>query len=125
MPNTKQKFKHAAERPWSISGVVGQHGLHPSEKVVDILAADAKTGLAVLPLGRGRNDDYQKVYADAALIITAVNYHEALIDKLKNITDFYGVGSSPEKFCENVRDFMLEASTLIKRIEDGEYAYPE
>jgi DNA-binding XRE family transcriptional regulator len=32
---------------------------------------------------------------------------------LKNIVDCYGVGSTPEKFCRNVSDFMEEGRQLL------------
>lgn len=34
---------------------------------------------------------------------------------LKRITDCYGVGSSPEQFCENVREFMEEGRAELAK----------
>lgn len=123
--HAKQKFKHAAERPWSLSGVIGSQGMHANEPAIRIMAGDTQTCLAVIPLGRNTREARLKAYADAQLLTTAVNYHDALTTSLKNLTDCYGVGSTPEQFCKNIHDFMMKARTLIKRIEDGEYAYPE
>jgi DnaJ-class molecular chaperone len=39
-----------------------------------------------------------------------------LAEALEKITDCYGVGSSPEAFCRNVHDFMLEGRAVLAKV---------
>lgn len=45
--------------------------------------------------------------------IRAVNSHDALVEVLQAIVDCYGVGSTPEKFCEHVGGFIEEGKAAL------------
>jgi hypothetical protein len=51
----------------------------------------------------------QLTEANARLLAVAPK----LYDVLKAITDCYGVGSTPEKFCEHVKEFMLAGRDVL------------
>lgn len=54
---------------------------------------------------------------DARLIVKAVNNHERLVAALRPIVTCYGLGSTPEKFCEHVHDFIMEARALLAELD--------
>jgi hypothetical protein len=51
--------------------------------------------------------------ADKGLLIAAPEMFEAL----KAIVDCYGMGATPEKFCERVHTFMMEGKAVIAKAE--------
>lgn len=51
------------------------------------------------------------VAANARLIAAAPD----LAEILKSITDCYGIGDSPDRFCANVEQFMVDARDLLKK----------
>lgn len=62
-------------------------------------------------VGVGRRDPDLTPHPDARLIAAAPE----LYDVLKAITDCYGVGFSPEKFCEHVREFMEQGRAALAK----------
>jgi hypothetical protein len=53
--------------------------------------------------------DHAEAEANSTLIAAAPSLYEAL----KDITDCYGVGSTPEKFVEHVHDFMMAGRAAL------------
>ena len=59
--------------------------------------------------------DGQETIDNAALIAKAADCHDELVAALEAITDCYGLGLSPEKFCEQVADFMADARAALAK----------
>lgn len=46
-------------------------------------------------------------------VLPALRERDAFAETLKAIVDCYGVGSTPEKFCEHVHDFIMRGRKLL------------